>query len=86
MDTSLLWTDLSLGEESPSLHSTSLIPGLSVRFQVAAKNASSRWGIKQVGISFGFIHLLFSNESSWGQGKIPGPQLLMTALLIQTPI
>ena len=29
-------------------------------------NISSRWGIKQLSISFGSIFLLFSYESSWG--------------------
>ena len=29
-------------------------------------STSSRWGIKQVAISFGFDFLLFSNESGWG--------------------
>ena len=49
-------------------------------------NTTSRQGIKQLGISFGSIFLLFSNKSSRGplsqqQGKIPGPRLLMTTLL-----
>ena len=48
-------------------------------------NTTSRQGIKQQGISFGSIFLLFSNKSSWGPqsqqpGEIPGPRLLMTAL------
>ena len=46
---------------------------------------TSRRGIKQLGISFGSIFLLFSNKSSRGPlsqqpGKIPGPRLLMTTL------
>ena len=40
-------------------------------------NTTSRQGIKQRGISFGSIFLLFCYKSSWG--KIPGPQILMTA-------
>ena len=40
--------------------------GLSLRFQVAGENTTSRWGIKQLGISFGSIFLLFSYESSRG--------------------
>ena len=48
-------------------------------------NTTSRRGIKQLGISFGSIFLLFSNKSSRGPlsqqpGKIPGPRLLMTTL------
>ena len=48
-------------------------------------NTTSRQGIKQQGISFGSIFLLFSNKSSRGPhsqqpGEIPGPWLLMTAL------
>ena len=39
-------------------------------------NARSRWGIKQLGVSFGSIFLLFSFESSRGQSH-----LLMTPLL-----
>ena len=46
---------------------------------------TSRQGIKQLGISFASIFLLFSYESSQRQclgqpGEIPGPRLLMTAL------
>ena len=47
-------------------------------------STTSRQGIKQLGISFGSIFLLFSNKSSQGPhsqqpGEIPGPRLLMTA-------
>ena len=50
-------------------------------------NTSSRQGIKQLGISFGSIFLLFSYNSSQGRhsqqpGEIPGPWLLMTALFM----
>ena len=43
-------------------------------------NTTSRLGIKQQGISFGSIFLLFSYESTWGQvhsgrGKSPAPPL-----------
>ena len=45
-------------------------------------NTTSRQGIKQLGISFGSIFLLFPNKSSRGplsqQPGIPGPRLLMT--------
>ena len=49
-------------------------------------DTTSRRGIKQLGISFGSIFLLFSNKSSRGPlcqqpGKIPSPRLLMTTLL-----
>ena len=48
-------------------------------------NTTSRLGIKQLGISFGSIFLIFSYESSRGPhslqpGEIPGPHLLMIAL------
>ena len=53
-------------------------------------NTTSRQGMKQLGISFGSDFLLFSFESirtrramSEQPGKIPGPQLLMTALYIK---
>ena len=39
-------------------------PGLSVRFQSCRVNITSRRGIKQLGISSGFIFILFSNEIS----------------------
>ena len=50
-------------------------------------NTTSRRGIKRLGISFGSIFLLFSDKSSQGPlsqqpGKIPGPWLLMTTLLL----
>ena len=65
----------------------------SFAFRVVTKIAScwihttSRWRIKQLGISFGSSFLLFSNKSSRGPhsyqlGEIPSPQLLMTALRI----
>ena len=49
-------------------------------------NTTSRWGIKQLGISFGSIVLLFSYEQSWGRilsnrEKSPAPNSLMTALI-----
>ena len=49
-------------------------------------NTTSRRGIKQLGTSFSSTFLLFSFESSQGRhsqqpGEIPGPRLLMTALL-----
>ena len=49
-------------------------------------NTTSRRGIKQPGISFGSIFLLFSYESRWGPcsqqlGEIPGRHLLMTTLI-----
>ena len=34
-------------------------------------NKTSRWGIKQLGISFGSIFLLFSYESSQGNPQPP---------------
>ena len=48
-------------------------------------NTTSRQGMKQLGISFGSIFLLFSSESSqvpgsWEPGEIPGPHLLMRTL------
>ena len=50
-------------------------------------NTTGRQGIKQLGISFGSIFLLFSNNSSQGRhsqqpGEIPGPWLPMTALFM----
>ena len=50
-------------------------------------NTRSRQGIKRLGISFGSIFLLFSNKSSRAPlsqqpGKIPGPRLLMTTLIV----
>ena len=60
--------------------------GMSLRFQVAEVNTASRWGIKQLGISFSSIFLLFSYEKVArghihnSRGKNPGPRLLMTAL------
>ena len=43
--------------------------GLSLRFQVAAwVNVTSRQGIKQLGISFGSIFLLFSNTCKSSPG------------------
>ena len=52
---------------------------LTIRFQVAGVTATSRRGIKQLGISFGSIFPLFSYDSSRGQSG-GGPSLLMTAL------
>ena len=51
-------------------------------------NTTSRWGIKQLGISFGSIFLLFSCGSSkgphsWKPKEIPNTRPLMTALLLQ---
>ena len=45
----------------------STLPGMSLRFQVAGQIhcTTSRQGIKRVVISFGFIFVLFSYESSW---------------------
>ena len=58
-----------------------------VLFHRVVTKISSRRGIKQLGISFGSIFLLFSNKSSRGPlsqqpGKIPGSRLLMTTLKI----
>ena len=35
-------------------------------------NTTRKWGIKQLGISFDSIFLLFSNESSRGKSLAPG--------------
>ena len=35
-------------------------------------NTTRKRGIKQLGISFDSIFLLFSNESSWGKSLAPG--------------
>ena len=48
-------------------------------------NTTRKWGIRQLGISFGFIFSLFSYESSWRPylwepRENPSPGLLMTAL------
>ena len=48
-------------------------------------NTTSRQGIKQLGVSFGSIFLLFSNKSrrgphSYQPGEISSPQLLMATL------
>ena len=47
-------------------------------------NTTSRRGIKQLGISFGAIFLLFSHKIAGNHtqvaGEIPGPRLLMTTL------
>ena len=48
-------------------------------------NTTSSQGTKQRGVSFAFIFLLFSFQSSWGPRlqqpeETPGPCLLMTAL------
>ena len=46
-------------------------------------NATSRRGIKQLGISLDSIFLPFSYESSRGaMGEIPGSRLLMTVLMV----
>ena len=71
------------------IHAIFRCAGLSLRFQVARVNTTSRQGIKQLGDSFGSIFLLFSFESSWGPcskqvGKIPSPCLLMTALGVKS--
>ena len=62
-------------------------PGLSLRFPSCQVNTTSRQGIKELGISFGYIFPLFSYESSrglcaWKPEESPGPQPVMTALPI----
>ena len=65
MDTSLLQTDFPLGAESPYII-FSTFNQLNARVVTKISSCQGRWGIKQVGISFGFIFLLFANESCWG--------------------
>jgi len=62
------------------------LTGMSLRFKLPGKYNKSRWGIKQLEISFGFIFLLFSYESSqgprsWYLREIPSPGILMTTLM-----
>ena len=62
-------------------------PGLSLRFPSCRVNTTSKQGIKQLGVSFGYIFLQFSYKSSqglyaWKPEGIPGPQPVTTALPI----
>ena len=61
--------------------------GVVTKISSCQVNTTSRRRIKQLGISFGSIFLLFCDERSRGPrsqqpGEIPGPCLLMTALLM----
>ena len=67
-------------------HAFLVLPRVVTKISSCRVNTTSRRGIKWLGISFGSIFLLFSDESSRGllsyqPGKIPGPQLLMTTLI-----
>ena len=60
------------------------VPTVATKILSCQVNTTSRWGTTQLGISFGSIFVLFSNESSQGPhsyqlGEIPSPRLLMTA-------
>ena len=54
----------AISKECSNLMSTIINQGCHQDFQVEY-NKYGRWGIKQLGISFGFIFLLFSYESSY---------------------
>ena len=69
------------------------VPRVVTTISSCQKNTTSRQGIIQLGISFGWIFLLFSNESSqeptqephsYQLGETPSPWLLMTALQVLT--
>ena len=85
MDTSLLWTDFPLGEERPfSLHSTSLIPGLSLTFQVAGEihqvaGESNRYEFLLV-LFFFYFQMKVAGGHIHGRldfRRLPGPVLIL---------